>query len=335
MKIIMALSILLLSLTGCSNDSIFQGMANDSGSKATLEDAAIALDDQDYDKVISTLIEIYDTTNPDPEVSRMLGSAYMGKAGIDVTNLITYSTYSQDIDSPYFEMVANSLILALTPPSADTSINNADCSVQDLTVLMTTDGGQYINGHCSGGVIDYLNKAKRTFYLLHQAGKQTTNDTIQYGIVSAVHFVMILGNATANSLNSTLIYGPEQAVPKPDLYKPDTVPVPINKKAYNLLRYHKPWFVLNYVTKWPEVKTHTFFKYDYSPQLNAYKEDLFNIDNALTAFDSVITNQNSVRDELDNFLRDILQNPEEDITDSISTMTTQGLFDYIEILSAQ
>lgn len=333
MKKFMTLSILLLSLMGCSKDSIFQGMADDTGRKAILEEAAIALDDQDYDTAISTLTEIYNTTDPDPEVSRLLGSAYMGKAGIDVTNLIEYS---YDPDSPYFEMGANSISLALASPPKDASQSIVDtaCSVQDLTVLMTTSGAQYINAHCTGDIIGYLNKAKRAFFLLHQADRQTSDDTIQYGIVSAVHFVMILGNATANSLNSTLMYGPDQPYPNTSLYKPYAVPVPINMKAYYLLRYRVPWG-LSFSGYWYKVSTHTLFAYSYSPQLDDYKEDLFNVHNAVKAFDSFINKENTVKNELDDFLRDILQNPTGNITDAISTMTTTGIFDYIDIISAQ
>jgi len=327
------LSILLLSLMGCSKDSIFQGMADDDNRKAAIEEAAIAIDDRDYDTAISGLVEIYNTTDPDPEVSRLLGSAYMGKAGIDVTNLIDYS---YDADSPYFNMGASSLSLALSPPPKDASqlITDTECNVQDLTVLMTTSGAQYINAHCIGDIIDYLDKAKRAFHLLHQADRQTSDDTIQYGIASAVHFVTALGKATADSLNRTLVYGPDQPYPNPTLYKPYAVPIPIDMKAYNLLRYHLPWGI-SVSSRWTHVSSHTLFMYAYSPQLDDYKDDLYNIHNAVTAFDSVVTKDNTVRNELDDFLRDVLQNPEGDITDYISTMTTNGIFEYIEIISAQ
>ena len=96
MKKILALSFLVLLLVGCSNDSAFQGMADDSGRDAKKADAAIALDNRQYDAVIDSLAELYNTNALDPEVSRLLGSAYMGKAGIDATGFIGYESDSED-----------------------------------------------------------------------------------------------------------------------------------------------------------------------------------------------------------------------------------------------
>ena len=202
MKNFLASTLLILLLAGCSNDSVFQGMADDDGRDATIEEAAIALDDQDYDTVISSLIGMYDTTNPDPEVSRLLASAYMGKAGIDVTRFIGFEPEAEE---DIFDIIASSF--SLSPSSwipSDSDTTDYECNIEDLTVLMTSSGGEFINGHCIDGMISYLNKSKRALYLLHSTNRNTPDDTIQYGIVSAFHFAVLIGNDTAYALNSTL-----------------------------------------------------------------------------------------------------------------------------------
>lgn len=305
MKNFLASTLLILLLAGCSNDSVFQGMADDDGRDSTIEEAAIALDEKDYDSVISDLIGMYDTTNPDPEVSRLLASAYMGKAGIDVTRFIGFEP---ETDEDIFDIIANSLSLSPSPWIPDDSdTEDYECNIEDLTVLMTSSGGRFIDGHCIDGMISYLDKAKRVFYILHITDRYTPDDTIQYGIVSAFHFSILLGDNTADVLGPVFI--------------------PINKRAYYLLRNEILWSV-NYSANWPKISNndHTF----YSIPLSAYQEDLLNVYFAVEAFDSIITGQNDVKDNLDNLLRDILQNPAGDIENSILTMTTAGITTYLD-----
>jgi hypothetical protein len=58
--------------------------------------------------------------------------------------------------------------------------------------------------------------------------------------------------------------------------------------------------------------------------------------NAVEAFDLVITGDNEVKGNLESLLRDILQNPDGDIENSILTMTTAGITGYIQnVLSVE
>ena len=47
-------------------------------------------DEENYDEAILSLTEVYTTTALDRDVAHLLASAYMGKAGIDLTDFISY-----------------------------------------------------------------------------------------------------------------------------------------------------------------------------------------------------------------------------------------------------
>jgi len=321
MKKILALSFLVLLLAGCSNDSVFQGMADDSSRDAVKSDAAIALDNKQYDEVISSLIELYDTTSPDPEVSRLLGSAYMGKAGIDATGFIDFETASED---DIFDIVRASLVINPSPSTSPTSQEESGCNIEDLTVLMTSSGGHYIEGHCMEGIIEYLDKAKRVFHVLHDRELDTPSDRIQYGILSSVHFAMLIGNDTAFALNGTMSTSNKQ---------PGTVPVPINKRAYYLYRNEPVWHA-NYYREWDTIATsdHSFYR----TPLSYYQEDLMIMLDALDAYEDMGLENDFVKDDIESLLRNILQNPSGDIEDAINTMTTAGITGYIQnVLSVE
>ncbi len=107
------LSALLLCLVsmGCGDSNIFEDMANDNTREAKLEEAQIALDKADYTKAIEIFLDLcgLDPANPtsnfdnrtcDNSTISLLASAYMGKAGIDLINIIENtdnSTGQQDV----------------------------------------------------------------------------------------------------------------------------------------------------------------------------------------------------------------------------------------------
>ena len=322
MKNILALSFLVLLLAGCSNDSVFQGMADDSGRDARKADAAIALDNRQYDEVIDSLAELYNTNALDPQVSRLLGSAYMGKAGIDATGFIGYESDSED---DIFDIVRSSLLLNPSPwvPDNDQT-SQLTCNVDDLTVLMTSSGGDYIDGHCIDSIIEYLDKAKRIFYVLQHKNMATPSDRIQYSILSAVHFGMLIGNDTARALSPSLNFSdPTQG----------SVPVPINKSAYYLLRNGQIWS-RSYSGSWHIISgnEHTFFR----TPLSYYQEDLMIMLDSLDAYEDMGIENDFVKDDIESLLLNILQNPSGDIEDAINTMTTAGITGYIQnVLSVE
>jgi hypothetical protein len=167
---------LFILLTACSNDSLFEGIAESSGYDAKIEDAAIALDNSDYDKAISDLAVIYDTTALKPEVGRLLSSAYMGKAWVDLTYFIANST-STGINP--FDAIAS----ALSSPDISTG---------------TVEGGtsRYIAKEVVGDLIQNINNARSILYTFHKKNLATDDDTIKLGIASSIHFIMYVGDKT-------------------------------------------------------------------------------------------------------------------------------------------
>ncbi len=305
MKKILLASILVLMLFGCSNDSLFEGLSDESSLEATLEEAAIALDDEDYDEVIHSLASIYTTTALNPEVARLLASGYMGKAGIDLTNFITYSAYE---DADPFDAVEATLSLFTAP-----IVKNEDdkderiCNAMDRTVLIITNDAVFIDRNCIGELLDYLDNVKNIFYSLQEAEMESLEDIFQLGITSATHFVFIVGDATANAFGSTS--------------------VPINKEAYRVYKDN--------ASSWENVDASVFGEEDVNEDgLTPYQEDLINVNNAIQAIEQAIPQSNALKDELDGFLREILMMPTGDITDAaiIETVTSTGIFDYVNSL---
>jgi len=317
MKKIMIASILLLTLFGCSNDSVFEGLSDDSSMEATLEQAAIDLDDGNYEEVINSLAGIYTTTALNPEVARLLVSGYMGKAGINMTNFIFYSA---DEEADNFDSIEATLSLSIAPEDEDEDDDEPACNASDRTVLIIDGDGVFIEGYCIEEMIEYLNNAKDIIFDLQNAGLETTEDILNLGLTSAVHYVIIVGSATADALNTTLRY------PEGDSrYKPGSVPVPINKEAYRLYKSSDDY-------EWSRVDTDAFDEDIDGDGLTRYQEDLINVKDAIHAIDQAISQPNEIRDELEEFLREVLSTPTGEISDDtiIETVTSTGIFEYID-----
>jgi len=323
MKKIMIASILMLSFFSCSNDSVFEGLSDDSSMEATLEQAAIDLDDGNYEEVINSLAGIYTTTALNPEVARLLVSGYMGKAGIDVTNFIFYSA---DEEADNFDSIEETLSLYLAPEDEDEDDDEPACNAADRTVLIIDGDGVFIEGYCIEEMIEYLNNAKEIILDLQSAELDTPEDYIQLGLTSAVHYVFIIGNATADALNNTLDFSLVEN------QKPGLVPAPINKEAYG---QYKSASSSDYEWNhnWSRVDPSDFDEQDDDGDgLTRYQEDLINVKDAIHAIDQAISQPNEIRDELEEFLREVLSMPTGEITDDtiIETVTSTGIFEYID-----
>jgi hypothetical protein len=164
--------VILILLSACSQDSIFQGISQDSGRDSKIEQARIDLDNSDYDQVISDLSAIYTTKALDPKIGQLLASAYMGKAGIDLTILIANSTSS---GLKPFDVIASMI------------------SSSDVTV----DGkARYIASTLMPDILGYAASAEEPLRVMSEQGKADSDDMIQLGIASAAHLVLFIGNAT-------------------------------------------------------------------------------------------------------------------------------------------
>lgn len=114
------LSALLLGLVfmGCGDSNIFDSMADDSTSEAKLEEAQIALDKGDYSTAVDILLGLCGLSAEDPasgaqtcdnDTISLLASAYIGRAGLDLIELIESAETSTG--SQTFTEFSNILVL--------------------------------------------------------------------------------------------------------------------------------------------------------------------------------------------------------------------------------
>ncbi|MRR14579.1 hypothetical protein EG833_03960, partial [archaeon] len=161
---------LILFLSGCN---AFEAISKDSSSEADLEDAQTALDDGDYQGAIDILEPGYDASNPDPASTRILASAYMGKAGIDLTNLVESSG---DDDRDNFDVIASSLSFDVT----------GTATVEEATGKAASGNAEYITQSSVAEFLEYLETAQSYLTSLVQITNED-DDKVHLGMVSAVH----------------------------------------------------------------------------------------------------------------------------------------------------
>jgi|GEM_PF-3003376 len=80
-----AILAILLLLQGCGDTNLFEGIADDSGQEARIEQARQDLNSGNFDAVIATL---GGRSNLSDQERRYLASAYIGKAGFDTLKLL-------------------------------------------------------------------------------------------------------------------------------------------------------------------------------------------------------------------------------------------------------
>lgn len=297
----------LFILSACSNDSVFEGVSENTGYDAKIEQAASDLDNGNYDKVITDLSVVYNTTNLRPEAGRLLASAYMGKAWVDTTFFLENST---NAEMDIFDIIASSL----SSPEV---------------ILADTDNDEdmerYIEGTVMPDRLGSISHAIEIIESLERNGAATDDDIIQLGIASSVHFIMYLGNNTADALNTTLS-NPDAAT-----HDHGAVPVPINTGAY---RYYRSSSTTDHKYSWSRVSA-TSFKETSGAVPPSYQEDLLNINDAVTAFSGAYPDSDAMRDSLDAFLHAALgEAPGSVITDDlILTYTTLGIYEYVQDLA--
>jgi hypothetical protein len=298
MKKYLWIVIIFVFLNACSNDSILQGISQDSSYDSKIEQASIDLDHSRYDDVILSLSVMYTTTALDPKVSQLLASAYMGKASVDLTNfLANYS--SSGINQ--FDVMSNSI------------------SSPNVT---TDSSGKYIAGTLIPDTLTDITKAKEILQVLAIKEIATNDDIVQLGFASATHFIFYLGNKTADALNETLKY------PDTSDQQPGIVPVPLNTTAYKSYRSSDQY-------KWSNVTPKSFTEDTFDGTPTSYQEDLININNAVISFSQTYNKPNEMKDALNTFLHAALDvQTEVLVTDElIMTYTSEGLYDYVQRLS--
>ncbi len=168
------LLLLFLLLCACENNMMeYAGDTSDDG--AILEEARMALDEGDYYGVIQLLADDYNSDLPDPEISRLLASAYMGLAGVDLTVMIANSDVTAGQDS--FDTLASALALS--------------------TII---DGeARYLAPATAAAADQYLTTAAN--YLTNLIAKNwgSDDDRVQLGLASAIRFILAMGRYTAET----------------------------------------------------------------------------------------------------------------------------------------
>ncbi|MDM7912231.1 MAG: hypothetical protein QUS09_03960, partial [Methanotrichaceae archaeon] len=168
---------LILCLAGCN---AYESAADDSSDEADIEDAQEALDDGDYDGAISILAPEYNASNPDPVATRILASAYMGKAGVDLTNILESSG---DDTRDNFDVISSALSFDIT--------NNAAAEEATSKAFSQTTA-LYITQSSVATFLTYLAQAQ-TYLNAMVAAYNDDDDRVQLGMVSAVHFILKVG----------------------------------------------------------------------------------------------------------------------------------------------
>jgi len=297
-KYILGTIISLFLVNGCSQDSIFEGIAKDSGYEVLIGEAKEDLDDGRYDQVIESLSSIYTTTAINPEVGQILASAYMGKASVDTTILVSNATSSGLMP---FDTAASML------------------SSSSITV---DENGRFIDTSLFDEILDSITNAKSTIYSLEKFNAASHDDIIQLGIASAAHLILYVGGKTSDALNPTLS--------DYDNSNDDNslVPIPIDSAAYTYYSKSTDYYFGNLGPASFNDKTADGSAY-------LFQEDLININHAIASFSAQYPGDNNFRACLDNFMRSVLyaDSGVEVTDDLIMAYTTSGLYTYIVSLT--
>ena len=156
------LSAILLGLVfmGCGDSNIFDSMADDDTKEAQLEEAQIALDKGDYTTAVDILLGLcgLSAENPasgaqtcDNNTISLLASAYMGRAGLDLVNLIdsaepstgsqTFTEFSSILDLVNAEDMQNAVDLLDSLGSARTPEQSLQMAVAATADVILDIGG--------------------------------------------------------------------------------------------------------------------------------------------------------------------------------------------------
>ena len=279
---------ILLAFYGCDSNML-DSLADDSSEAATIEAAQIALNDGDYDEVISLIGDDYDPSAPDSQIARILASAYMGKAGIDLTYLIENAD-STDDDS--FDAIAAALSIEITPQAQPSSFvqasPEAEASSDPRYIALTSIEDLLLNLQTAQNILETL-----VDYYTDDNLSPENNDIVQLGMASALHFIMKIGHCTGEVVVSN---------------------APINKYAYREIFPPE-----DFISLLDDLETYI----DDDPQIiTSLITDLRNVSSALTVLIATIGMDEDIADEFNDFLREILGLDENADETALSTAIT-------------
>ena len=139
----------MLSITGCPGESLFNWYADDDSYEARIEEARIALDEEEYLKAWNILVDLQGDYPDDPVILQYLSNACAGMAGIDTFNLL--EVIDQLIDEDQAGSI-NMVGLVLGGPNAtltgeeiDTKIGHLEtCAILELESIADPTDDQIV-----------------------------------------------------------------------------------------------------------------------------------------------------------------------------------------------
>ncbi len=168
-RVCLAVCLAAIALSAGCGSNVLSPLADDDTKEADITEARMALDDADYNTAISLVRPHYSPARPDPEAARILASAHMGKAGIDLTYLIG-NIRGNDMGSP-FDVISSALCLRVQQKGEARFVSKDDI---DSLILPELEGAV--------GILGSL------------AERCTDDDAVQRGMAASLHFVTLAGS---------------------------------------------------------------------------------------------------------------------------------------------
>jgi hypothetical protein len=272
-------SLLMALLAGCESNML-SPLADDSSKEANLEEAKMALDDGKYDSAISALSSYKGSS--DPEVAGILSSAYMGKAGLDLTYMLEHIDANNTAN---FDVIASAFSLKTTDQL------NASSSVlykagSDATPRYITTGSVVMLLTNLSLAQNYLT----TSLAANSGDKNVTDDlTVQLGIASALHFIIDIGYTIAEVKDCN---------------------IPINQAAYKAVFPQKPDLITlgNQVNTY--LNTNVTTLQAFNGDIAGLRTDLWNVYLTVEVFMNNLGSDEDITSNFSQFITDLLGLPE-------------------------
>jgi hypothetical protein len=165
-------ALLLLSLAGCGDSNILEGVGDKNSKEAQTEAALMAMDDGDYQTAIDLLTTLVQNHPGDAQLLQYLSSAYAGAAGLDTLNILeVIDTLDEAGQEGSIDMVG------LTLGGADGALTSAQVAAK----------------------LENINNAIATLNLIQDPN---TDQTIHLGVLSMAHLSLALADLIMTDLGS-------------------------------------------------------------------------------------------------------------------------------------
>ena len=138
---------IIFLFSGCG-DNLFEGVSDDKSYEAKLEDAKIAIDDEEYAEARDILLKLKEDHPNNKEVLKYLSNAYAGLAGIDTFSLLEIiDELDENGNSGSIDMIG--LVLgdaegSISSEEVGESLANLEAALENLQLIENPDDDQII-----------------------------------------------------------------------------------------------------------------------------------------------------------------------------------------------